>query len=77
MLSRQKSENPTILQVIQRKDLPPEVRVLKSSGNRALDLLACRQLAVFFGNNPTSETEKYYTVTWEAPAIKKDDGGFK
>ncbi len=77
VLSRQKSENPTLLQVTQRKDLPPEVRVLKSSGNRTLDLLADRQLAAFFGNNPTSETEKFFTVTWEAPAIAKDDGGFK
>lgn len=77
ILSRQKSENPTILQAIRQKGLPPEVRVLKSSGNRMLDLLARRQLAAFLGNNSSSDEEKYYTVSWEAPSISKDDGGFK
>ncbi|OQA85465.1 MAG: hypothetical protein BWY31_01866 [Lentisphaerae bacterium ADurb.Bin242] len=77
ILSRQKSENPTILHVLLQNDQPPDVRVMKSSGNRTLDLLARRQLAAFLGSNPLPDAEKYYTVTWEAPALPAGSRGSK
>lgn len=77
ILARQKSGTPTVLHLFLQNGMPPEVQVVRSSGNRTLDLLAKRQLAVYIGNLSLPETEKYFTVTWQAPPLLSDNGGSK
>ncbi len=73
ILRKNKAETSTILSLVPapEKDLPPEIRILRSSGNHALDLLAERQLAVYAATAGLN-TENFFLVTWNRPVIGKE-----
>jgi len=70
ILSRQQSSKPTILRLTFGKDQIPRVELIRSCGNRELDMLAERQLKVRKGNfSSASPQTKYFTVVWQAPKL--------
>ena len=70
ILSRQHSPNPTILRLTFGKDLIPMVELVRSCGNRELDMLAQRQLKVRKENfSSASPKTVYFTVVWQAPKL--------
>lgn len=73
ILRKNEAETSTILSIVPapEKDLPPEIRILRSSGNRTLDVLAERQLAIYAATAGLKK-ENLFLVTWNRPVIKKE-----
>jgi len=71
ILSRHHSSNPTVLRLTFGKDMIPLVEVIRTCGNRELDMLAERQLKVRKANfDSDSSQTKYFKVIWQAPKLK-------
>ena len=73
ILRKNEAKTSTILSIVPapEKDLPPEIRILRSSGNRTLDVLAERQLAIYAATAGLKK-ENLFLVTWNRPVIKKE-----
>ncbi len=74
LLKKQHAAQPAILRLTLQNDRIPEVLLLRSCGNPALDSLAVRQLMMRKANFqplPSSEPRvKYFTVFWQKPDLK-------
>ena len=74
ILKKQHAAEPELLRLTLRNGRIPEVLLLRSCGNPALDRLAVRQLMVRKANFrllPSSEPcIKYFTVCWQKPDLK-------
>ena len=80
ILKQQHAAAPAVLRLTLQNGRIPEVLLLRSCGNHALDDLAVRQLVsrkANFQPLPSSEPcVKYFTVYWQAPdlkSIRKED----
>lgn len=73
ILEKNRAESPTVLAYLpgKEKDLPPLIRILRSSGSPALDTLAERQLALYAASAGL-ETENLFLVTWNRPVAGKE-----
>ena len=73
ILEKNKAETSTILTFLPAKetDMPPLIRILRSSGSPALDTLAERQLALYAASAGLN-TENLFLVTWNRPAAGKE-----
>ena len=73
ILEKNKASSSTILTYLpaKGKDVPPLIRILRSSGSPALDTLAERQLALY-GASAGLKTENLFLVTWNRPAAGKE-----
>ena len=70
ILSRQQSSKPTILRLTFGKDLIPRVELIRSCGNRELDMLAERQLKIRKENFSSDSLQtKYFKVVWQEPKL--------
>ena len=79
-LKQQHAAAPAVLRLTLQNSRIPEVLLLRSCGNPALDVLAVRQLVSRKANYlplPSSEPRvKYFTVYWQVPdlnSIRKED----
>lgn len=72
ILEKNKASSSTILMYLpaKGKDVPPLIRILRSSGSPALDTLAERQLALYAASAGL-KTENLFLVTWNRPAAGK------
>ena len=72
ILSRHHSSNPTVLRLTFGKDVIPLVELVRSCGNRDLDMLAERQLKVRKANfDSDSPQTRYFKVVWQAPKLNE------
>ena len=69
ILEKNNAASSTILSCLpaKEKDMPPLIRILRSSGNPALDTLAERQLALYVASAGLQK-ENLFLVTWNRPS---------
>ena len=69
ILETEHSAKPTLLRLQVPRDGIPFVKILRSSGNVRLDMLAVRQLKIRKENFTagTEPTVKYFMVSWQSP----------
>ncbi|MBO4632968.1 MAG: hypothetical protein J5858_13685, partial [Lentisphaeria bacterium] len=72
LIQQEHADKPAVLRLTLRKDLFPEVEILRSCGNPKLDMLAVRQLKARRENFEVKKlpATKYFTVIWKMPSLK-------